>query len=118
MQRLPLEFFILSSSAIATAYDICWAFLQEIISWSRAYIFHFSLGRVFHFPHQPGVKHLLTHTLWEEGQASYIDSHRLSCQETAELWRVLDQFPELFHAGLDRLKGTKCEADLVNQKPV
>jgi hypothetical protein len=81
-------------------------------------IFHFSLGRVFHFSHQPSVKHLRTHILWEEGHDSYVDSHRLSCQETAELWRVLNQCPELFHAGLYMLQGTKCETDLVNQKPV
>lgn len=73
---------------------------------------------MFHFSHQRGVTHLLTHILWEEGGASYVDSHRLSCQETAELWKVLDQLPELFHAGLDMLKGTKCDTDLVNQKPV
>lgn len=92
--------------------------MQEIISWNRAYIFNFFLGTVFHFSHQPGVKHLVIHILWEEGETSYVDSHKLSCQGIAELWKVLDQFPELFHAGLDMLKGTKCDTDLVNQKPV
>jgi hypothetical protein len=69
---------------------------------------HFSFPRAVRFSACQSEGTSWHHSLWEEGQANYVDSYRLGCQETVKMQRVLGKVTELFRTSLVVLKGTKC----------